>query len=75
MGPLPTFQSQDHLTRLSLDKQENDGHCEQQLCCSAGQENAGQFVKVSEKDSVLRTRGREWMRLPEQNSTHKIFAD
>lgn len=70
MGPLTTFQSQDHLTGLSLDKQENEGHCEQQLCCSAGQENGGQFVKESEKDSALRTRGREWMGLLEQNSTH-----
>lgn len=63
MRPFNTFQSQDHLTRHSPDKQENKGHCEQQLCCSAGQENAGQFVKVFEKDSALRTRGREWMRL------------
>lgn len=71
MGPFAPSQSQNHhLARLSLDKQENEGHCEQQLCCSAGHENAGQSVKVSEKDSVLRTRGGKCMRLPAQNSTH-----
>lgn len=58
MGPFAPSQSQDHqLARLSLDKQENEGHCEQQLCCSAGHENAGQSVNVSEKDSVLRSTG------------------
>lgn len=67
MKPFKTFQSQDHLTRHSLDKQENKGHREQQLRCSAGLENAGQFVKVFEKDSVLRSREREWMRV-----LHKI---
>lgn len=74
-GTFITFQSQDHLTWLSLDKQKNEGHCEQQLYCSAAQENAGQFVNVSEKDTVLRTTVRKWIALPAQNSAQYLFAD
>lgn len=69
MGPFTTFQSQEHFTRTSLDKQKNEGHCDQQLCYLDEQENAGQFVKVSEKNLKLRTK-RKLMKLPASNNIH-----